>query len=257
MDYFNKHKKWDITLQEEYKRLWPNMERFNWDGVVSPEDYAKANIKVMFLNRETYGDDYNINEAIKKEIDNNLVMFGNNPIKVKTKNRLRVLSLLEKDVITMSDSDFEQYLNSYSEEDFRKDMLKVAYCNIKKSDGNEKSSRRNLYECALRNKEILQKQISFFNPSIIIGGNIVDGILEKIMEWGDDLYTPESHYVNIFTLSVNGEEYPFVDAYHPSSRKNNYVDSMELFRALQSVERDHPGYWKSRCGLTCFSPDQA
>ena len=252
MDILSKYNEWDNTLQKEYNELWPQMKTFNWDGVVSPEEYFNSEVKVMFLNRETYGDDYNINEAIKNEISEGKIIFGNNPIKTKIKNRLRILSLIDTDFHDITDLRLEKLIKEYNENDFRQDMLRVAYCNIKKSDGRPKSYIPDLKKCANKNKEILIKQISFFNPSVIVGGNIVDGVLEEIMEWGDDLYRAQSHYVNIFTIKICGKDYPFVDICHPAARKNNAVDCVELFNAIKHVEKENPGFWKSRCGLKCF-----
>lgn len=254
MDIIRQYDDWNKKLQQEYKCLWPKLNCLNWDGVVSPEDYFNANVKVMFLNRETYGDDYNISEAIKKKIDEGLVLFGNNRIKGKLMNRLRVLTLLEREMAGLSIEEFNQFMDSYSEDEFRNDLLKVAYCNIKKSDGVAVSKKRDLRICYLKNREIVKEQISYFNPSIIIGGNVFDGILEcdETLECGEDLYASQSHYVNIYTLIIRGREYPFVDICHPSARNSNVVDRMELFKALQFVERNKPGYWKNRCGLTCF-----
>ena len=252
-----KYKDWDQGLLEKYESIWPDMKYLNWDGVISPEDYFKANVKVMFLNKEAYGDDYNINEVLKEQIESGSEIFGGNKNKIKRiiKSRLRVISLLDKNLLELSDKAFEYYEDVYSEDEFRSDLLKVAYCNIKKSDGVAVSKRSDLGICYLKNREIIKEQISYFNPSIIIGGNVFDGILERdeTLECGEDLYVPQTHYVNIYTLIIRGREYPFVDIYHPSYiRLDENVDRMELFKALQFVERDRPGYWKSRCGLTCF-----
>jgi hypothetical protein len=252
MNIIDRYNVWDNKLQREYKCLWPNMKCFNWDGVISPEDYYKANVKVMFLNREAYGDDYNINEVLKEQIDNNLVVFQNKPIKNKLKNRLKTLSLLEKKVLSITDEDFEQCLDLYSEEDFRKDLLKVAYCNIKKSDGEPKSRIKNLRECLIINKDIIEKQILFFNPSVIVGGNVFDGIIERVMDdFGMDLYNKPGT-INVYTLKIHEKEFPFIDMSHPSSLKNVLIDALELFTAIKEVETSNPGYWRSRCGLSCF-----
>jgi len=255
MDILGIYKTWEESIKKEYESLWPNMNVFNWDGVVSPDDYYNANVKVMFLNREAYGDDYNINEELKKQIDNGLTIFGNKGIKRKIKNRLRVLKLIDKKLCEISDEAFEQYADSYSENEFRGDLLKVAYCNIKKSDGKKESKKSDLRECYLKNREIIKEQISFFNPSIIVGGNVFDGIIEQdeTIEQREDLYAPQSHYVNIYSLGIRGKEYPYVDICHPSSTKNDIVDRFELFKALQYVEKNHPDYWKTRCGLRCFN----
>lgn len=37
MDIVSKYNDWNKRLLQEYECLWPDMERLNWDGVVSPE----------------------------------------------------------------------------------------------------------------------------------------------------------------------------------------------------------------------------
>ena len=102
---------------------------------------------------------------------------------MKTKNRLRVLSLLNNGVFSISEDNLKQFVDMYSEKEFAGDMLKVAYCNIKKSDGSEKSNRRDLHECSLKNKKILEEQISFFNPSVIVGGNIIATLCKHLYSY--------------------------------------------------------------------------
>ncbi len=249
MDIIDKYNSWNHNLLEEYKKLWPEATYHIWDGVISPMDYYNAPIKIMFLNKEAYGDEYDISEALKEELEASKPIFCNYPIKYNIKNRMSVLRYIGcSDLNSLNDD----LLSSYSEADFYKDMLMTAYCNIKKSDGIGKSNTRNLRECFNRNKDILEEQISFFNPTVIVGGNIVDGIIENDFEWGETLYESKSHYINIYQVIIRGEKYPFLDMYHPARPMDHFIDRTELFRAIKDVAENNPHFWQERCNNKCF-----
>ena len=73
------------TIQERYKQwndslYYRYIKRFNenttiWDGVLFPEEYAKAGFKIMILNREAYDPEpnnpYDLCEAIRERIKTN------------------------------------------------------------------------------------------------------------------------------------------------------------------------------------------
>ena len=178
LDILSKYNQWNSELEEKYLKLWPEAEYHIWDGVISPNDYFRSPLKILFLNKEAYDteyDSYDISEALKEELELSKPIFNNRPIKYNFKNRLFVLKLISN--LNQSYLTDDVY-NQYSNEEFYHDMLKTAYCNIKKSDGKGKSNSQDLRYCFLRNKEIIEEQISFLNPSLIIGGNVVDGIIE-------------------------------------------------------------------------------
>lgn len=251
MDILSKYNQWNSELEEKYLRLWPKAEYHIWDGVISPQDYLNSPLKIMFLNKEAYDPDIeDISETLKEELESNKPIFNNKPIKDNLKNRLSVLRFVGKsDFISYDDEVFCQY----TDEEFYRDMLNVAYCNIKKSDGLSESNTNDLKNCFARNKPIIEEQISFFNPSLIVGGNIVDGIMDGSAEWGENLFLSESHCLNIFQLSIKGKLYPFIDMYHPSYHQIDFANERkELFNALLSVDQKCPMFWKKRCANACF-----
>lgn len=261
-DYY----RWNEQLRLKYEMLWPEAAYHIWDGVVSPKDYAGSPLKVMFLNKESFDDPenggYDISLGMAKEILEGKPILGgeNSTMMMTTKNRLAVLKLLEGDIKNVDSTEIGSIIRDFSTDRFRKEMLKVAYCNIKKSSGKSKSEKRDLRLNFRRNREIIEEQISYFNPTLIVGGNIFDGIIENEIEWGENLYISESHYINIFQLKIKDKIYPYIDAYHPAMPKlkneeNQKKDSLELFRALLYVEQHHPYFWKNRCGLKCFNND--
>lgn len=250
-----KYKIWDDSLRHKYESLWPNSLYHIWDGVISPNEYAQASVKIMFLNKEAYdeyNDEYDISKTLHRQLKNNEPIFRNYPIKYKTKSRLSILEKLDQELSSYSNQNFELY----SEQDFYNDMLKVAYCNIKKTNGIKISNRKELRECFIKNKEIIEEQISFFNPSVIVGGNIVDGIIDNNIEWGEDLYISDSKYINVYQIKIKGKLFPFLDMYHPACRKSSVEDRKELLKALITVENNNPGFWENRCGQDCFVTDR-
>ncbi len=251
MDILDKYNFWNENLRIKYEKMWPEAKYHIWDGVISPADYYKAPVKILFLNKEAYDEDsYDLSKALKEELESNKPIFKNYPIKYNIKNRMSVLRFLGRsDFSRLQDDDF----CNYSENDFYKDLLKTAYCNIKKSDGFGRSNKRNLRKCFLRNKKILEEQISFYNPTLIVGGNVVEGIIENDLEWGENLYISESRFINIYQLKIKDKIYPFLDMYHPANSIDHSIDRTELFKALKHLEEDSPGYWEKRCGSNCFN----
>ncbi|MBR6362143.1 MAG: hypothetical protein IKR88_02530 [Bacteroidales bacterium] len=130
----------------------------------------------------------------------------------------------------------------------------MAYCNVKKSDGKPKSIKSDLFNYAKNSLDILKEQIRFFNPSIILAGNVCEGLLEDLLEWGDDLYIGPNRRICIWQLKIDGDCFPFVDMYHPSLAKGMSEYYLELFHALQAVEKERPGFWNERIVKTknCF-----
>ena len=255
MEILDKYNQWNSVLAEKYYKLWPEATYHIWDGVISPQNYYNSPLKVMFLNKEAYGSDIdNISETLKEELESNKPILNNKPIKNNLKNRMSVLRFINNwTFITYDDETFCRY----SDEEFYLDMLNVAYCNIKKSDGVPESDTNNLKMCFNRNKSIIEEQITFFNPSLIVGGNIVDGIIDDNIEWGDNLFVSESHCLNIFQIKIKGRLYPFIDMYHPSYPSIDHkTERVELFKALTYVNDKYPGFWQNRCKNTCFRTEK-
>lgn len=257
MNIERKYNVWNENLRLKYEDLWSDAKYHIWDGVVSPNDYVNSYLKIMFLNRESFDDPnnggYDISQGIAKEFHERKPILGgeNSSMMKNTKNRLAVLRLLERDIRSFDENMLETAVSNYTTDCFREEMQKVAYCNIKKTDGTSKSTKKDLRVHFNKNKDIIEEQIIFFNPSLIVGGNIVDGILDNLEEWGDNLYT--SHYVNIYQIKIRNILFPFIDMYHPSWWALDLeTDRKELLKALKHVDNHYPNYWKNRCDQKCF-----
>lgn len=267
-DVINRYNLWNQQLKEKYYGLFPNAHYTIWDGVIFPELYAKSPLKILFLNREPYDnemaqyqeyDEYNLSVVLKNAIENNNDIFvRQNALRTHVKQYLGVLNtLLDSKLNSLSDEQMNVHIENFiiGNENFYEMMKSVAYCNIKKSDGKPRSSTYDLHNYASKGIDILKNQISYFNPSLILGGNVVDGILENIGDIWDQtaLYIPEGERrICIWQLKVGEKLIPFVDMHHPSAVKGMSDYYLELFHALKEVERTHPGYWETRLNMPCF-----
>lgn len=267
-DILEKYNLWNRQLKKEYNSLFPNADYTIFDGVVFPEHYATSPLKIMFLNREPYDEDwteYDLAEALRKElVSKTKPIFGYQPkLRLRLKEYLCVMQLLETgELMSISDDELLNRVNELTQTDklYYEMMPSVAYVNVKKSDGIKKSYIPNLRKYTVQGQSILKKQIEYFNPSIILAGNVVDGVLGRddlITElgWGDNLYSPEGRSkIRIYQLQINNQLYPIVDMYHPSATQgwmSTYY--LDLFHALKEVETSHPNYWKTRLNLQCFN----
>lgn len=170
-------------------------------------------------------------------------------INLNTKERLAYCSLLRR-ILDISDNDAISYAQDMGDQEYRSLLYKSAYCNIKKSNGVNGSSTSDLFTYAQKGWKIIEKQISFFNPTIIIGGNIIDGIIDSLedLKWGNPRILSRYGSAVVFQIEFGGNVYPFVDMYHPSYP----CHSFDLFYALKSVTQDYPGYCEKRISQECF-----
>ena len=254
------YEKWDDQLYNEYEKLFPESEYTNiWDGVIFPEKYAKSSLKIMILNREGYGEPFNhyfLHNTIRKQIEENVWFFEyQRTLRLHLKQYLTVLDSIRPDGFhSLSDDFVRERVKASGYCDLTKFMEGVAYCNVKKSDGLPRSNRMNLKEYAEKGLDIIKKQIAYFNPSIILAGDVCDGILNDIsgIEWDKDLYIAPERRICIWQIKINGQNYPLVDMFHPSRTQGMSEYYLELLHALQAVEKGHPLFWNKRCDAKCF-----
>lgn len=246
---------WEKELEKEYNEIFSDAQYTIFDGVVSPFDYFQSPIKVMFLNREAYDADctsYNIaKDGLKEEIESGKPIFRKKYwVNQNTKERLAYCSFIGR-TYSLNDNNAIFEAQNLDDKEYRSLLYKSAYCNIKKSDGKERSSKNDLLNFAQKGWMIIEKQVAFFNPTLIIGGNVIDGILANIegVKWGEPRILFQTPKIVVYQIEFAGKSYPFIDMYHPSSMKH----SEDLFFALRFCAQKYPGLWESRTGQKCFN----
>ncbi|MBR6346381.1 MAG: hypothetical protein IKR69_03230 [Bacteroidales bacterium] len=254
-----RYRQWNDTLYYRYIESF-NEDTTIWDGVVNPDVYAQSPLKVMFLNREAYDPDpenlpYDLCQAIRERIEKDDWVFpGQNTLRTHLKHYLTVLDMGQNGYQALSDDTVREHVQSADYYEFIRLFERVAYCNVKKSDGRPKSSKRDLREYAEKGLDTLKEQILFFNPSIILAGNVCEDILDNLFDWGDNLYCDPNHRLNIWQIKIGERLFPYVDMFHPSLVKGMSEYYIELLHALQVVEKEHPSFWQDRIEKTknCF-----
>ena len=254
------YEEWDDQMYEEYKKLFPESEYTNiWDGVIFPEKYAKSRLKVMTLNREGYGEPFNhyyLHRTIRKQIENDEWFFKDQKtLRLHLKQYLTVLDLIGPDGFkSLLDDDVRKRVKAAKYDDLTRMMESVAYCNIKKSNGLPKSNRMNLKEYAEKGLDFIKKQIVYFNPSIILAGDVCSDILDEIRDfkYGENLYIDPEGRINIYQVVINDQLFPLVDMFHPSRTQGMSEYYLELLHALQAVEKKNPLFWNKRLDAHCF-----
>ena len=266
------YNEWEDKLWTLYNDIFKDASYTITDGVVFPDKYASTPFKVMIMNREPYDEDscsYSLNhEGIAKEITEGKTPFANQrTMRSHLCQYLSLINLLaEKGFSNVSEQEAIDFVSQSTNDDFVYHLSRIAYINIKKSDGRIPSDPSDLKEYANKGIEVLKEQIRFCNPSLILGGNVCENIIDGLFEWGETLYdSGDNHSVQIYELLVDGKPYPFVDMYHPSRTQNYPEDNetrsmsmyyLELFRGLTSIERTHPGYWSKYMNKECFETSE-
>ena len=269
-DIEKKYSKWENELKCKYAKIFEDAAYTIFDGVVAPSIYSEQRCKIMVINREPYDDEgnsYSLNEILKQQIEGNIRIFSSQPnFRRHLSQELAVLSLLaEEEFYKKTYEDVTKIVEQLDDDDFSKQIYKVAYTNIKKSDGVNGSSLADLRKYAKHGWDIITEQIRFYNPSVIIGGNIVDGLLGSLpgemICWGENLFA-QGTGVNIYQIEVAGQYFPFFDLYHPSAssfkdKKSGNTISMDdyylrIFDAMKAVLKEHPDYWQKRLNRVCF-----
>lgn len=244
---------WESQLWEKYNKLFPDVEYTIRDGIINPEKYSNQPFRLLYINREPYDpdkDSYSLTEALRKEISEGKKVFKvQNKFRKQMRRQLTLFSLLANGQFwRMKKEQIYEYVEDNDNDSFFNECLeKIAYVNLKKSNGVSHSKMNDLRAYTEQGIEILKEQIEYCNPSIIIGGNIVDNILGNLdFEWGENLYTHRG--INIFQLKIKDKLYPFFDVIHPSARSLSYIDNVEnyyclIIDAIIEVEKNMPNFW--------------
>ena len=262
------YNKWEDKLWALYDSIFKDASYTIKDGVIFPDKYASTPFKVMIMNREAYDKghkSYSLNQdGIAKEIGEEIVPFKDQiTLRSHLRQYLSLIHLLSnKGFNEVSEKEVIDFVNQSDNDDFAYYLSNAAYINIKKSDGKKCSVRSDLKEYAKKGIDVLKEQIRFCNPSIILGGDVCDDIIDDLFEWGEVLYGGDGYNpVKIYELVIDGKSYPFIDMFHPSRTQNYKVGDetesmsmyfLELFKAMISIEKTRPGYWSSHMNNKCF-----
>ncbi len=151
--------KWNMgSIAEEENKLFAELRINNPDivddGVASEEDYLSAKYKIMYVLKEVNGGkSWSLREFVRD---------GGRP---------QTWDNIARWTEAIFDLDTEKPWSYWENdnEDRRKKILKtICAVNVKKTSGGHTSHADEIYQAAIDNSAILQKQLSLYNPDIII-----------------------------------------------------------------------------------------
>jgi hypothetical protein len=183
------------------------------DGIIDPEKYFNAKYKILWILKEPYdefdnegmpyGGGWGLDEAIRPKQTINEFTSGRPTFKPMIYASWGILN----DFCLWNDMD-----NVENDPTMLDALKSVAYINVKKLPGYTTSHNTVIEHAYEQHKEILLKQIEYYNPDIIIGGSTLYNFYQDFGISREQLQSNDS--VN-FIIKDNKI---FIEAYHPAQR---------------------------------------
>ncbi len=185
------------------------------DGIVDQEEWDKTMPKICFLLKEAY---------IKEdEKEGDLCEWLRNGLLTQMWQRVALYSYCMLNTRENSTPDYyKTYLKFRSNESEMTDCIKkIAVVNVKKSNGNKRSSWAKLFNVAKEDEGLLKEQINAISPDIIYCGNTYD-LLRLIYS-----ELPKMQDKGAEVLNINGKNVTVINYWHPISTKISEKDKCE------------------------------
>jgi hypothetical protein len=188
--------RWRQKIESQSKR---HTYHFCKDGIISPEDWAKAQPKILFILKEGRGKDDS-----RITIRNAL---GNNKSGWKRHKVLRRVGRWAYGLLNYSTTipDFEKA----REHQFHSPRH-IAYINISKTPGGKSTNPTFLAKETETYSEYIKRQIDIINPEIVVLCGVY-GVIKKYI-YGPDMERA-AHRIHLVGNRV------FINANHPAARK--------------------------------------
>lgn len=225
-----------------------------YDGIVNENIYEKQKFKICFLLRETNGD---VNGKLPDKLDDWDYVGWLKEIQAKRKEPLyktfyNVCMWVEEfyELLDNGKLKKDKYLDDCGQlklsEKTVENLNKIAICNLKKTWGRGETDDNSIKKYCLKNdiKQILEKQLSIIDPTIVLCGG-----KNSIIYIAQEVFGNNTAKIKKIT-SNNGNEIMyfeygnriFVDFYHPSprfiSREKCYHYAEDVFgKILEQVKR--------------------
>lgn len=221
-------------IRDEQQKIIDEINNIKWDnqdikpisdGIVDIESYLNADLKIMWINKEVNSTeedaDWNLRDVLSVLRTDDGVVKGwagtFNPI-IYT-----VYGIL-------NDKNWKDIPDTWVALEIIDCLKQIAYVNVKKIPGGAVASKQDLNSFYKEFESILERQITLFNPDIIICGStygIIEDTLYRIYDEKRKLKF-EIDNSDKRTVFFKNKEVLIVDALHPNSRMNkqDYCDGI-------------------------------
>lgn len=204
--------------QNELFERWKATEKhsgrhFIQDGIIDPEKWIAARIKVLFLLKEAYGSITDLTEFIRKDA----------VLNKRTWMRCACWAHAAQSEHPLAFEDIQ------SNDAVKRDaLLSCAVVNIKKSDGRRESDMSDILSYAKQDSALLQEQINLIAPTLIISGGVFD-CWEEIWR-----AKPEKKARRVWLV---GNNIPAINFPHPA---NHNLDDFMYWSILKVLSDARP-----------------
>lgn len=202
---------------------------FIYDGATDPAQWLASPWRIMCLLKEAHGGGrWNHAEGIKE---------GGGMLKVggtaKQATHYRMLEWLYAIETTLNhkpvDIEYER-MNDYT--NARQTMMRSAWVNIKKADGEAQSNNNDLTQVVKRDAMFLRRQLDLLNPKIILCGNIYGIVQGELFPDGQPVVGTASGFSS---RQNNGRI--IMNWFHPAARKNKDATYKEIISEVESLQK--------------------
>jgi len=194
------------------------------DGIIDINKYYNAKYKILWILKEPYdgfdddgmpsGGDWDLCDVIRKKQTIYDFIGGRRTFKPMIYTSWSILN----------DFCLWDYMDNVEDNPTMLEAFKsIAYINIKKLPGYTSSSSSVIKNAYQLYKDILLKQIDYYNPDIVIGGSTLDYFFNDLGFKGEEMQKHESVYYIVKDNKI------FIKAYHPSQRSSTTEVTQEKY----------------------------
>lgn len=207
---------------------WDSSEGFIADGLISPEDYENCSIKIAVILGESYGYDECGVTYIETQPDEDLLGIGN-PKRQTSKKVPSLLWMLyksfsENKLVPWDDIPWLFRTNDDNTAILQESLKKAAWINVKKAskhidnwgDDATRQDYNEIYQNAIKNKDILKIQLDSISPDLIILCS--DPVCHSLCDMG--LLGNSIDKNNKWNIQVNENGQKILHVNHPSYFKD-------------------------------------
>jgi len=201
-------------LLNTWEKNFPEDWHFNYDGVISNEDWNNSSTKVLFVLKETNRANQNIIDAINRA----LITKESGWWKGKVLRRVGrwAYGLLNYENETPSFKDAKTNYKSF--------IKNIAYINMKKSSGGSSTKKKPFNSHVEEFAPFIRRQIELINPDIVVLCGTYKQIKKNVFPELEKVSERIHKYGNMI----------FINAFHPAARKGS---SMLYYQVLDSFHK--------------------
>lgn len=189
------------------------------DGIIDPQKWNLAPIKLLFINKEARDGE----EDDSSDLRTFILRYWNGNVDYKTIATVSALAYGLNKASTDSRLRFPSYEQPQRSE-FKEPLFSSAIMNIKKSDGRPTSNDTDLKKYVNADHDFITRQVALINPQIVICGGVWH-LIDRL--WGAK---------KIYDSVYEADGRIFIAFWHPSNRNGEQMMYYALAALVQNSD---------------------